>query len=276
MKEIDDYLNLCLSIVTPSKDERSRASLHRGEIEACLIARLSAFRIFETGSWSHGTAVSPWSDVDYFVSLSGTRPRESLPDLTTVRDALRLGLAGATAYINRPAVSVRSHDGPDVEIVPAHVAGDDDYFIPEPNGTGWIKSSPLKHNACVDTSRDRTPQTKQFIRLIKEWKYQQNVQISSLYLEMRASKHVLDHPPFIMSMDLSWFLRDLHRDGLAAMNDPSRFDGRRIQPVQKPGQLANAKASVELAHKASSLAEDCRKAGNGPLAVEAWQILFDP
>lgn len=271
----DQYLNCVISVATPDEDARHKASRHRDEIESWLQQHLDIFRIFETGSWSHGTAAWPWSDVDYFASLSGQRPQSSQTDLDRLRSSLALRFSSATVTINRPVVRVRFHDGPDVEIAPAHITSDDDYFIPDPEATGWIKSSPLKHAEYVNGARDKEARAKSFIRLLKEWKYQKGVPISSFYLEMRAAKHVIDNPPFIMLMDLWWFFRDLEDVGVPSMNDPSKFDGRRIKPCPDY-QHENMKEFVRIAAGASKLAYDCAHDGNDELSVRALRILFEP
>lgn len=65
-------------------------------------------------------------------------------------------------------------------------------------GNGWIRSNPLKHNEYVNQTRDQIPEAKRFIRLIKEWKYQRRVPVSSLYLEMRAAKYLRQHKPYLV------------------------------------------------------------------------------
>lgn len=175
--------------------------------------------------------------------------------------------------MDRPAVALRFDAGPDVEITPAHITNADDYYIPDPRGTGWIKSSPLKHNEYVNETRRQVPEAKNFIRLIEEWKYKRDVPISSLYLEMRAAQHVRGNPPFVMIMDLAWYLRDLDSHQLADMNDPSNFDGRRIVAC-KPSQSASARAAVKAAAEAAEEASTSYRNGNESRAVAALEGIF--
>lgn len=274
MTTVTGYLNFVASLATPTPDARAKASNHRAEIEAFLKSDLGVYRIFETGSWSHGTAAWPWSDVDYFASMPGVRASTSAGDLEKIRSTLARNFPGISVRVSRPAVRVSFPDGPYVEIVPAHVTSDDDYFIPAGQGAGWMKSSPLKHKEYVNKSQDTVPQTKRFIRLLKEWKNKQNVPISSLYLEMRAAKHVRDHKPWVDAYDFAWFFRDLERHDLSDMNDPSRFDGRRLEAVTDT-QRSYARESVRIAARSTALALDCYKDGNESIAAQALQILFD-
>jgi len=251
------YLDGEIAAMTPSAAARSAASSNRGAIEAAVRAGLDAYRIFETGSWSHGTAVSVWSDVDYFVSLSHTRPCRSYDDMVRLRRALadRLGTRARSVRVSSPGVRIDWVDGPDTEVIPAHIAGGDDWWIPDPDGDGWIRSSPLKHNEYVDATRDLQPRTKEFIRLVKLWKYRRRVPITSLYLELRAAKYVRANPPLHMIIDAAGFFRQLYSNQLADMNDPSRFDGRRISATHASSR-ATALERVLKAHVLTELAKE--------------------
>lgn len=276
MKDASKYLEFILSLATPSADQRHSASRHRNDVETHLRRDLGVFRIFETGSWSHGTAVAPWSDVDYFASMPGTRPLASHEDLERLRISLANHFRSNTVRLSRPVVQVWFEGGPTVEITPAHITSDDDYFIPDPTGPGWIKSSPTKHKDYVNKARDKEPAAKNFIRLLKEWKYQNKVPIPSLYLEMRGAKHVMDHPPLIHHWDLCLFFEALDRGGLPDMNDPSNFDGRRIPSVTPSGNKESAKRHISIAARATRLALDATTNNHHELAVDALEVLFSP
>lgn len=273
MTTVTGYLNFVASMATPSDADRARASRHRTAIERRLKDDLGVFYIFETGSWSHGTATSPWSDVDYFASMPGVRPQTSAGDLERIRAALTREFPDVYPHVDRPVVKLTFPDGPYVEIAPAHLVGDDDYDIPDPAGTGWRRSSPTKYKEYVNESKRQVPQTKRFVRLLKEWKHKQHVPISSLYLETRAAKHVRDNKPWIDVYDFAWFFRDLEKNDLADMNDPSRFDGRRIVAVND-SQRATARESVRIAAAVTKIALESHERGNEALAVEAMEILF--
>jgi hypothetical protein len=242
------YLDEQIRAMTPSAEDRSAASTNRSSIEVAVKGELDAFRIFETGSWSHGTAVRVWSDVDYFVSMRHVRPLRSYDDLVTLRRALDewVGYRARSVSIHRPGVTIDWPDGPPTEIIPAHITSDGDYWIPDPQGSGWIKSNPEKHNEYVNESRDKVARAKEFVRLVKLWKYRRSVPITSLYLELRAAKYLREHPPFHVVYDFAGFFRHLDTLGLAAMNDPSRFDGRRISAASDTS-LPAARSAVTKA-----------------------------
>jgi hypothetical protein len=274
MNTASSYLDFIASVATPSDHDRRQASNNREAIDSWLRNHMDAYRVFETGSWAHGTAAAPWSDVDYFASIPGPRPQDSTTALDKLRHSLSLRFPAESIRVNRPTVSIRFENAPDVEVAPAYCTALEDYYIPDPRSTGWIKSSPLKHKQYVNETSDEIPQVKKFVRLLKEWKYQQEVPISSLYIEMRAAKHARDNKPFLMLWDLAWFFRDLDTAQLPDMNDPSLFDGRRIGGPSSGGQKDRAMEQVNLAARATAIALDCHRNGQEELAVRALQILF--
>lgn len=273
MATINGYLTGVIAEATPSDSARNRASSNRTAIESWLKQDLDAFRIFETGSWSHGTAATPWSDVDYFASMSHSRPRDSASDLELLRRSLSARFSSSAVHIDRPAVRVPFWDSPDVEITPAHLNGDGDYFIPDPHGAGWIKSNPIKHNQYVNDTRDEIPDAKKFIRLVKVWNRRRIGPISSLYLEMRAAKYLRENKPFSLFPDLVFFFRHLQRIELADMNDPSTFDGRRITPCTSFWR-SHCLEAVGIASRAADLAFQFYLVGDDQHAVESLEMIF--
>jgi hypothetical protein len=264
-----DYLNQIIDVWTPERDARSAVSAHRARIEQQLESDLGILRMRETGSWHHGTALDVWSDVDYFVTMSGSRPTDSQSSLNTVLASLRRGFPQALIYANRPAVSVRVSDVvPVMEIVPAFYRQTDDYDIPDPTGSGWIRSNPAKHLEYVNQAQHKDSKTKRLIRLIKIWRHRNSVPISSIYLEMRAAKRVTDVPPVMYLWDLTVILEEIASGALAAMNDPSEYDGRRIQPgCANATEQASALAEVTNGARLSRLAKEADEASNDALAV---------
>ena len=97
------YLNGLLSKYTPSSTSFDKARTHRSGIETRLDAWLGVREMFETGSLKHGTGVWFYSDVDYVVSLKGTRPTPTM-SLNNVRDALKDKYPNTTVRVSRPAV----------------------------------------------------------------------------------------------------------------------------------------------------------------------------
>ncbi len=70
-------LESLIRAMTPDEVARTAAARHRKEVEDWLTADLEIIRMRETGSWHHGTALDRFSDVDYFVTMRGSRPLAS-------------------------------------------------------------------------------------------------------------------------------------------------------------------------------------------------------
>ncbi|MHC8424094.1 SMODS domain-containing nucleotidyltransferase [Streptomyces sp. NB004] len=113
------YLNGLILKYTPSSTYFDAARGHRWSIQTRLDLRLGVKEMFETGSLKHGTGVWFYSDVDYIVSLKGTRPT-STTALNNVRNALKDRYPDTTVRISRPAVVCEFAKGKEtVEVVPA-------------------------------------------------------------------------------------------------------------------------------------------------------------
>jgi hypothetical protein len=155
------------------------------------------------------------------------------------------------------------------------VRASDDYDIPDPTGVGWIRSNPVKHLEFVNRAQQRDDRAKNLVRLIKTWRFFNSVPVSSIYLEMRTAKRVLDVPPVIFLHDIAAVMREIAVGGLAAMNDPSDYDGRRIGPGCKDAsEHASALAAFKVAAELATLARDAASAGDNAMACNYLSRLF--
>lgn len=270
------YLEEILREVTPDEETRKKAASHRASLEDWLKKDLDIIRMRETGSWHHGTAISRHSDVDYFVTMRGSRPSASWSALEELRSSLALGVSSAIVRTDRPAVNLMYFDsGPSVEITPAYFRDTDDYDIPDPDGTGWIQSNPAVHLDYVNDAQKKTnSRAKSLIRLVKTWKARNSVPLSSFYLEMRVAKYALSNPTIIYDWDLRSFFKSLEGDGLREMNDPTSY-GRRISTgASSLVDTIAAKYDIEQAVRSSSLALKAAQDGDPGLGVAYWRGLF--
>lgn len=263
--------------MTPDAAARSAAAKHRKEIEECLMYDLGIIRMRETGSWHHWTALDGVSDVDYFVLMRGTRPSASATALEELRASLSRGIPGAYVAIDRPAVRLRYfEDGPAVEVTPAYIRDTDDYDIPDPDGTGWIRSNPAVHLEYVDRAQRETyGRAKGLIRLVKTWKSRNNVPLSSFYLEMRTAQYALNNKPIIYDWDLSNFFKSLASSGLREMNDPTNYGRRITTGTSNLIESFTAKYAVEEAARLTKLAREATKDSDHSTAVRHLCTLFN-
>lgn len=271
------WLNELNSYFTPSSTQFDAAKAHRYSIETRLEANLGIYRMFEIGSLRHGTGVWLRSDADYLVSLKGTKPQSSSSMLERVRATLAARFPTTPITVRRPAVVCSFSDGV-VEIVPGYVAysgnADPGYWIAAPGGD-WMKTYPEAHNNYVNgVNRKHDGAAKQLARLLKVWKYERYVPVSSCYLEMRAAKHMDGQSAYIPVWDLYMVLDDLETYSLAAMNDPTGI-GSRFTACSSEATKRDAMSKLSTAVGRARKARDHYSEGDHAGSVVQLKLLFD-
>lgn len=268
---------LTRSIPTPS--ERAAAAKHRASVERSL-SQLEHYGLWETGSFSHGTAVRGHSDVDVLVSLKGARPTSSDTALERVRAALKRSFPYTPVRVSRPAVVVDFAGGAEKwEVIPGYFVRSSGtksvYQIPAPSG-GWMESAPTVHLAYV-TEANRSPSggAKGLARLMKTWKYANpsGVKMSSFYLEMRAAQRMAKETSFIPYLDFLYLANSLVRDGLADMIDPTGVTGR-FRPASTERYRALSLGALTADAKRVSDAIELEKAGRRAAAFTKLAYVF--
>jgi hypothetical protein len=267
--------------LVPSDNERAKASSHRQTILDKLEATYGVYRMFQSGSFKHGTGISGHSDVDYFVSLETDRPSFSTSILSSVRDTLKERFPSTYIHVSRPAVVLEFGQGYErVEIIPAYAyskVGDKEQMKYKIPGVleEWLESTPEAHLDYVNASDINVPagSTKKLTRLIKAWKYYRNVPISSFYLEMRAAAYMRQQESYIPWLDLYYLLKQLKTNGLAAMNDPTGSTGR-INACSSDANLTDALSKLDTALTRAENAKDYKDT-NLSAAFDEWNKLFN-
>ncbi|UOY01635.1 SMODS domain-containing nucleotidyltransferase [Blastococcus sp. PRF04-17] len=219
--------------LAPPPYDRATASRRRAPIEGALgRSTLRVTRMFESGSWSHGTAIKAKSDVDYMAAATGTRPTYPSSALATARTAISLcDPSIATARVSSPVVQVAYYTPPNFEIAPAWFKGRspggyDVYWIGG-RGDEWVQSAPAAHLAYVDRQNDRLgKKVKPLVRLLKAWKHHAGAPVSSFYLEMRTAEHAAGEASIVYEIDLISVIRTIVEMGARDMNDPQHIVGR--------------------------------------------------
>ncbi len=233
-RTVEEGFQEFLNRLIPTGNEREAGASHRASVKAALENNLGVLNFFESGSFSHGTGIRGRSDIDAFVSLNNTKPSSPYTALTWIKDILSARFPLTTIEIRRPAVVVRFGGGYETwEVIPAFVNGTHDslivYNIPGPSaGSDWITSAPKVHLGYVNDCNKKPHQgdAKKLTRLIKAWKYYNNVPISSFYLEMRAAQHVSTVDTYIHVWDICLLLEKMKNHELAPMNDPTGASSR--------------------------------------------------
>jgi hypothetical protein len=269
------YLNELLSKYTPSSTYFDKARTHRYGIEARLDNWLGVREMFETGSLKHGTGVWAFSDVDYIVSLKGSRPTATTA-LNNVRDALKDRYPSTTVRVSRPAVVCEFAGGNEtVEVVPAYEVHGGGYWIPDPKTGEWMKTFPKDHNAYVnDANKKHSGAAKKAARLAKTWKYKRNVPVSYCYLEMRAAKYAQGESYWSLPIDLYCYFKHLQETGLAAMNDPTGL-GSRFNAYSSESNRTDALSKLDRAVGRAEKAMNYSLAEKHAHAIAQWKLVFN-
>ena len=225
----DEYV----TTLVPSAYDRSVVSERRAAIEKALDnCALDAGLLFESGSWSHGTALAGHSDVDLMAWAGGIQPTRPSSALAAMKSALQDSHWAITNLrVSSPTVQVRFTGPPHFEVVPAWLHANNDgesrvFQIPGP-GDRWVESAPRPHLRFVNQQNDRlNKRVKPLARLLKQWKAHTGAPVSSFYLEMRAAAYAKTEQVIVYHLDLRYLIDDLITSGLPDMNDPTGYVSR--------------------------------------------------
>ena len=281
-RTVNDGFEEFLRRLVPTQAERDAGASHRTSVKAALDARLTVRNFYETGSFSHGTGIRHYSDIDALASLDHERPDSSYTALNWVKDALSARFPLTTVKIRRPAVVVEFGGGLETwEVIPAFLTGRGGsdqlvYDIPGPStGSAWINSAPKEHLAYVNECNEQPHKgdAKSLVRLVKAWKYYCNVPISSLYLEMRCAQHVATQSTYIHVWDVCQVLEKLERHELTAMNDPSGATGR-FHACSSDTNRTDALSKLSTAATRARKALDAHNGDKPDKAFEYLDLLF--
>lgn len=263
------------SLVPPAPD-RSTVSERRDAIENAVKAKTASVGILESGSWSHGTSLKGFSDVDYMSWIPGTET-PTLP--STALSSLKQAISGAhwsikELRISSPTVKVTFYQPPHFEIVPAYYKGKQQeisvFRIPGPNDE-WIESIPIAHNSYVSDINDRLgKKVKTLVRLVKAWKYSQSVPVSSFYLEMRTVQYSSGESTIIYDMDLRSVLRKLVLGEMRSMNDPLGI----VPRIPATSSEANRITALRLAREAVGHLEAAEAAQENGDRSAYWSHMY--
>jgi hypothetical protein len=132
------------------------------------------------------------------------------------------------------------------------------YDIPSYDG-GWMKSSPDAHNAYVKKHDERLGnKLKPLIRLLKAWKFYNNVPISSFYLELRTTKYAEGETSIIYDIDVRRVIKLLYDNDLAMIQDPMGISGY-VKACNTDAKKTDALSKLSTAHSRAEKAYACRE-----------------
>ncbi|WUR95182.1 hypothetical protein OG757_23570 [Streptomyces sp. NBC_01262] len=230
---ISEAFSEYLKTKIPKSWEREEVTKFRTRINEILSAEYGLLGFFQSGSFSNGTGISLKSDVDYMAWIPIARKTTySSSTLEAMKSLLTIKLWEASSiWTSRPTVSIDFRGiVTQYEVTPAfyerEANGHIIYSISGPNNT-WRESAPKAHLAYVrDIDQKRNGKVKGLARLLKAWKYEHDVPVSSFYLEMRAAEYGASNDSIIYPSALPSLMRKMVNHELRSMNDPAGLVNR--------------------------------------------------
>ncbi len=236
-KTLEQAFDTFLSWLAPSATEQNKAKSHKDSVKSCLENNFGCYNFFETGSFGNGTGVRHYSDTDYFAVIPVKNVSyDSGYTLRKVREALESTFWSTNGIaVNTPAVKIPfgTYASETLEVTPSTfnglintpVGSKGYYDIPNFDGS-WMQSSPDAHNAYVKREDERLNyKLKPLIRLIKAWKFHNNVPINSFYLELRTTKYAESESSIVYDIDIRHVIKLLYENNLASIQDPMGVSG---------------------------------------------------
>lgn len=256
MTEIWEAIDQYLAERAPKSWEKAEVRQYRQRIHDILNDNFRLISFFQSGSFQHGTAVTPYSDVDYMARIHfEDKPGSSTTILNKIRTCLKQELwEAAEVTVDRPTVTLKFNGFVTYyEITPAFLlrgSTDQDRVVAIPaSGGEWREAAPQAHNAFVaEMDRKHHGDVREIARLLKAWKYEHGVPISSFFLEMRAAEYGKNSDSIWALASLRPIVARMIDSNLAAMNDPTKLVSR-ITPCSSESSRLSAMARLRTLKK---------------------------
>lgn len=257
---------------------------HKGSVSRCLGNNWARTKLFETGSFGNGTGVRHFSDTDYFAICPEDAFHENpATTLRYIKETLQGTFTQTPIEVKTPAVRISFgiHASEILEITPAsyHQLVDTpggkrrSYFIPNYEGS-WMVSCPSAHNAYVEKHNKRLDgKLKPLIKLVKAWKFYNNVPITSFYLELRVTKYAESRSSITFDSDIRNVLKLLYNNQLASIQDPMEISGY-VRACKTDTKKSIALSRLTTAYGRAIKACDI-KAANIDRAFYWWQMFYN-
>lgn len=269
-KTLEQGFDTFLSWLVPLASEHDKAKSHKDSVKSCLETNFKCYSFFETGSFGNATGVRHYSDTDYFAAMPNENVYgDSGYTLRKVKEAIESTFWRTEGIaVNTPAVKIPfgNYASETLEVTPCTfnglvttpVGSMGSYDIPNYEG-GWMKSSPKAHNAYVKREDERLGyKLKPLIRLIKAWKFYNNVPISSFYLELRTTKYAENESSIIYDIDVKRVMKMLYDNGLASIQDPMGISGY-VKACSTDAKKTDALSKLSTGHTRAEKAYEKRE-----------------
>ncbi|WP_407525706.1 nucleotidyltransferase [Lacibacter sp. MH-610] len=284
-RTLDQGFDTFLSWLVPLSSEHDKAKSHKDSVNSCMVNNFKCSNFFETGSFGNGTGVRHHSDTDYFaVCPSSEFWTDSGYTLRKVKEALQNTFWKTKEIeVRSPAVRIPfgSYASETLEVTPATrnglvstpVGDKYSYDIPNSDG-GWMQSSPGAHNSYVNRENDRLGgKLKPLIRLIKAWKFYNNVPISSFYLELRTTKYAEGESSIVYDIDVKRVMKILYDNDLPSIQDPMGISGY-VKACSTEAKREDALSKVKTGYTRAEKAVEKRES-NVDDAFYWWKLFYN-
>lgn len=284
-KTLDQGFETFLSWLVPLSTEHDKAKSHKESVKSSLEKSFECYNFFETGSFGNSTGVRHYSDTDYFAVMPAAKVyNDSSYTLRKVKEALQstfwktAGIIVATPAVKIPFGNYASET---LEITPCTfnglfntpVGSKGSYDIPNFEG-GWMKSSPQAHNAYVNREDERLGfKLKPLIRLLKAWKFYNNVPVSSFYLELRTTKYAEGESSIVYDIDVKRVMKVIYDNDLASIQDPMGISGY-VKACSTDAKKEDALSKVKTGYTRADKAVEKRET-NIDDCFYWWNLFYD-
>jgi hypothetical protein len=281
-RTVNEGFDAFLKKISSLSNEHKQAASHRNSVKRCLKNSFDYCELFETGSFGNGTSVRHHSDTDYFAVLKAEYVRKSSATvLRDLREALEYTFPRTrNIRVKCPAVSVPfgQYESETLEITPCvfhgMIRGHRAFRIPDGDG-GWLRSSPDAHNRYVREQDNKMDgQLKLLIRLLKAWKFYQNVPVRSFYLELFATRHLASRRRLDLPLDLYKLFIALYKHELDEFDDPMGVT-LGLTACNTTPQRETTLSRLATATARATKAIEAQQRGKYDLAFDYWNKLFN-
>jgi hypothetical protein len=284
-KTLEQGFDTFLSWIAPLSTEQDKAKSHKDSVRSCLEKNFDCYEFPEIGSFGNGTGVRHFSDTDYLaVCPTKNLTKVSSTTLRKFKEALQQTFWQTKGIeVNTPSVLIPfgQYASENIEVTPCDFVGlvetpvgkKASYEIPNFDD-GWMQSSPTAHNAYVRREDNRLGgMLKPLIRLIKAWKFFNNVSITSFYLELRITKYAEDEKSIVYDYDIKRIMKILNDNSLASIQDPMGISGY-VRACSTEAKKSDALSKLATGLSRAEKAVDKRESDLNK-AFEWWNMFFN-
>ncbi len=273
---VNSYLDQLDGLLAIDENALGVARGRRAAIEEHLL-RENCVSLVEGGSLTRCTGLWPYSHVDYFV--------RSLDDHTgPPSDALQRIMASMGTLYPDTLVAISGHavkllfaSGMGMTLVPmGSTAASRKYKIPDPfDDSRWILSAPENHLLVINEAQIMQPEIMKVVRLLKLWKANRRVPVSSFYLETRAVQFLTTRSfPVTVSEGVRGVMTAMWEDRTDSILDAPLL-GECVSPTPTASMQSDCLSKLRIANSNLLVAAVMELSQNFDAAIAAWKRVLE-